>query len=232
MFQKTYDGSLRLFALFQQISDPRHAHGKRYSLTTLLVIIFLAKLSGKDKPMEIADWAHKHAQELADLLGLKRLWMPHHNTIRRVFQEILDEAEFDRLAHTYSQSETSVEGEQLAIDGKALRGTRIIGQAESEYVLGVYNVNTQQVVAQVAVGSKENEITVAPRAIEGLAIAGKVFTGDALHTQRAISEQIVQLEAITCGRSRKTSRDCMKISPVCLPLTNRNLALARLKRIF
>ncbi len=44
-----------LFAFFQQVSDPRHAHGKRYSLTTLLVIIILAKLSGKDKPMEIAD---------------------------------------------------------------------------------------------------------------------------------------------------------------------------------
>jgi hypothetical protein len=93
-----------LFALFQGVSDPRHAHGKRYSLTTLLVIIFLAKLSGKDKPLEIADWAHNHAQELVDLLGLRRKWMPHHNTIRRVFQNILDEAEFERLARTYSRS--------------------------------------------------------------------------------------------------------------------------------
>jgi len=180
-----------LYARFQHLSDPRHAHGKRYSLTTLLTIIFLAKLCGKDRPGEIADWAKNHAEELAQLLKLKRSWMPHHNTIRRVFQDILDEAEFDRLAQEYSQQEQTGEGEVLAMDGKALRGTRIAGREGSDYVLSVYNVSQQQVVAQAAVESKENEIVAAPRALEEVSLAGKVVTADALHTQRAISEQIV-----------------------------------------
>ncbi len=59
-----------LYDRFQWISDPRKAKGKQYSLLTLLVLIFLAKLSGKDKPVEIADWAKNHAEELAQLLGL------------------------------------------------------------------------------------------------------------------------------------------------------------------
>lgn len=46
-----------LYGRFHHISDPRGAKGKQYSLVTLLVIIFLAKLAGKDKPDEIADWA-------------------------------------------------------------------------------------------------------------------------------------------------------------------------------
>jgi hypothetical protein len=35
-----------------------------------------------------ADWTRNHAVKLAELLQLKRTWMPHHNTIRRVFQTI------------------------------------------------------------------------------------------------------------------------------------------------
>jgi len=181
-----------LYARFEQVRDPRHAHGKRYSLTALLVIIFLAKLSGKDRPGEIADWARNHAAELSQLLKLKRNWMPHHNTIRRVFYSILDEAGFDRLAQEYSQQEQSGEGEVLAIDGKALRGMRTAGQEGSDYVLSVYNVVEQQVVAQAAVDRKENEIVAAPRALEEISLPGKTVTGDTLHTQRVISAQIVE----------------------------------------
>src|SRR4030066_1789287 len=147
-----------LYARFEKVGDPRHAHGKRYSLTTLLTIIFLAKLCGKDRPGEIADWAKNHAEELAQLLKLKRSWMPHHNTIRRVFQDILDEGEFDRMAQEYSQQEQTGEGEVLSMDGKALRGTRIAGQEGSNYVLSIYNVTEQQVGAKAAVGGKEREI--------------------------------------------------------------------------
>jgi predicted transposase YbfD/YdcC len=180
-----------LYARFLQISDPRHAHGKRYSLTTLLVIIFLAKLCGKDTPLEIADWAKNQAEGLTQLLKLKRSWMPHHNTIRRVFQNILDESEFVRLAQEYAQQEQTGQGEVLAMDGKTLRGTRLAGQESSDHVLSIYDVSEQQVLAQVAVDSKENEIVAAPKVLEGVCLVGKVVTGDGLHTQRAISEQIV-----------------------------------------
>jgi predicted transposase YbfD/YdcC len=181
-----------LYARFEKVGDPRHAHGKRYRLTTLLMIIFLAKLCGKDRPGEIADWAKNHAEELSELLKLKRNWMPHHNTIRRVFQDILDEAEFDRMAQEYSQQEQTGAGDVLSMDGKALRGTRIAGQEGSNYVLSIYNVTEQQVVAQAAVEGKENEIVAAPRALKEVSLAGKIVTGDALHTQRAISAQIVE----------------------------------------
>jgi predicted transposase YbfD/YdcC len=180
-----------LYARFEQLRDPRKAHGKRYSLTTLLVVIFLAKLCGKDSPLQIADWAKNQAEGLARLLQLKRTWMPHHNTIRRVFQNILDEAEFARLAQVYSQQEQTGDGEVLAMDGKTLRGTRIAGQESSDNMLSIYDVTEQQVLAQVAVDRKENEIVAAPQALEGISLVGKVVTGDALHTQRAISEQIV-----------------------------------------
>ncbi len=181
-----------LYGRFHQISDPRGAKGKQYSLVTLLVIIFLAKLAGKDKPDEIADWAKNHAAEIAELLGLKSQQMPSHSTIRRVFHTTLEEAEFDRMAQEYNQQEQTGSGQVLSMDGKALRGTRIADQERSDQVLSLYDVQDQLVVAQAAVDTKENEIVAAPRVLEQVEIAGKIITGDALHTQRAISALIVQ----------------------------------------
>ena len=180
-----------LIAYLEKVCDPRKARGKRYHLTTLLAIIYLAKLCGQDTPVEIADWAKNHAEMLAQLLKLKRTWMPHHNTIRRVFQNILDEAEFDHLMQEYQQQQAE-RGEQLAIDGKTLRGTRIPDQEPAEHVLSVYDIQNQCVLAQAAVDLKENEIVAAPRALEQVAIAEKIITGDAMHAQRALSAQIVE----------------------------------------
>jgi predicted transposase YbfD/YdcC len=180
-----------LYDRFHEISDPRKAKGKMYSLVTLLVVIFLGKLCGKDKPGEIADWAQNQAEELGELLGLKNKRMPSHSTIRRVFQYIVDENELSQMAREYSQYKLGGAGEVLAIDGKTLRGTRVAGQEASDHVLSVYDVAHQQVIAQVTVDSKENEIVAAPQVLEMVSVAGKVVTGDAMHTQRALSAQIV-----------------------------------------
>ena len=181
-----------LYDLFQHLKDPRKAKGKQYSLLTLLVVIFLAKLSGKDTPVEIADWAKNHAEAIAQLLSLKRSWMPHHNTIRRVFQHIVSQEEFESLLEEYHRQVTETDGEVLAMDGKALLGSWIAGQERGEYVLSVYDGQTQQVKVQEVVETKENEIVAAPKALERVNLAGKIVTGDAMHTQRAISEQILK----------------------------------------
>lgn len=183
-----------LYARFEQMSDPRKARGKRYSLVTLLVIIFLGKLCGQDRPVEIADWAANHAKELAELLQLERIWMPHHNTIRRVYQNMLSEAEFEQMAQEYSQQEQAGKREVLALDGKTLRGTGISGHKEHDHMLSLYGVESQHVLAQAMVDRKENEITAAPRVLKQVNIAGKIVTGDALLAQRKLSSQIIAQE--------------------------------------
>jgi predicted transposase YbfD/YdcC len=181
-----------LYGRFERMTDTRKKKGKQYSLLTLLTLIFLAKLSGKDNAVEIADWAKNEADELSSLLGLKSARMPHHNTYRRVFQNIIDKDEFEELMQEYHQQESVGDGEILSMDGKALRGTRIPGQERCDYVLSVYDGMTQQVKAQEVVETKENEITAAPRVLRQVELEGKIVTGDALHTQRAISEQILE----------------------------------------
>jgi len=61
-----------------------------------------------------------------------------------------------------------------------------------EYALSVYDVQQGKVMAQVEVGMKENEISKAPEALKLVEISEKVFTGDAMHTQKRLSMQILE----------------------------------------
>jgi|GEM_PF-4471851 len=57
-----------------------------------------------------------------------------------------------------------------------------------EYLLSVYDVEQGKTMAQVEVGRKENEISRATEALKLVKISGKVFTGDAMHTQKRLSQ--------------------------------------------
>ena len=118
---------------------------------------------GKDKPDEIADWAQESCGRISEVIEVETIVdaIPQHDPAG-VSKHVQDEVEFDRLAQEYHQQEQTGTGKVLAMDGKALRGTRIAGQERSDHVLSVYDVQDQCVLAQQTVDSKENEIVAAP----------------------------------------------------------------------
>lgn len=180
-----------LYDYFNRMADPRKERGKRYSLVTLLVLIFLAKMGGADTPSAIADWVRARRDKMVELLHLTYCRMPHHNTYRRVFANILDEEAFERLARQYMQGEVKAEEiKLLAFDGKEERGTIPPGELHGEKLVGVYAPDEQVVIAQGRVEKGESEIPAAQRVLSEVDLSGKVLIGDAIHTQRALSEQI------------------------------------------
>lgn len=179
-----------VYERLSKLTDVRKARGKLYSLETVLMIIVMAKLCGEDRPSGIADWGKNHAEQLVDLLQLKRLNMPSHSTYRRIMAHVVYQAEIERLVGEYNQN--GEHGEVYALDGKAVRGMRKKDEEGGDYLLSVYDVEQGKVMSQVKVGRKENEISKAPQALKSVEISQKVVTGDALHTQKALSAQIVQ----------------------------------------
>jgi predicted transposase YbfD/YdcC len=173
-----------------KITDKRKARGKIYRLETILMVIVLAKLSGEDKPTGIAEWGKHHGEELVKLMQLKKSQMPSVNTYRRILAEVASQAEVERMVGKYNQE--GEHGEVYGMDGKAVRGMRKKDEEGSEYLLSVYDVKYWKVLAQVEVGRKENEISKAPKVLESVEISQKVITGDAMHTQKALSGQIVR----------------------------------------
>ncbi len=195
MESNTPDGHLfdlgSLFAYLQTLSDSRKARGKRYTLALILLLVLLAKLCGESHPSGIAEWAAQRAETLAAVLHLKRKKMPHHSTYRRILAEVVNVEELEKLSSTYL-SGTKCFGKQvlLAIDGKVLRGT-LDDQQQGTYLLAAYLPSEGVVLMEVAIEGKGGEIPAAPQLLKSVDLRGKVVMGDALHTQRAVSLQIV-----------------------------------------
>jgi len=183
-----YDGG-SLFERFGQLTDIRKARGKRFSLETILTIIVMAKMCGEDTPSAIADWAKNHQEQILKLLQLNRPKLPHYNTYRRILAHVVYEEEIAKMVGAYNQR--GEHGEVYAMDGKTPRGTRKKDEDGSEYLLSVYDVEQAKVMSQVAVGRKENEIRKAPEALKKVEISQKIITADAMHTQKALSAQII-----------------------------------------
>lgn len=181
-----------VYERLSKLTDVRKAQGKLYGSEMLMVVIVMAKLCGCDRPVEIADWAKNHAEQIVKVMQLHRPRMPHHNTYRRIPAYRVYLEEIERLAGEYNQD--GEHGEVYALDGKAVRGMRKKDESESEYLLSVYDVEQGKVMSQVVVGHKQNQITKAPKALQLVEIAQKVITGDAMHTQRGLAAQILEAQ--------------------------------------
>ena len=178
-----------IYGRLQTLTDLRKARGKRYSLTTVLMIVLLAKLSGANSLTEIAEWGVYHQSEVEVMLRIKLKRMPERSTYRRILAYKVYETEVERLVGEYNQD--GERGDICALDGKALLGMSKREDGTPEYALSVYDVTAGKTMAQIEVGNKENEITKAPEVIRLAKIAGKVVTGDALHTQKRLAQTIL-----------------------------------------
>lgn len=177
-----------------QIEDKRKARGKRYQLETVMVLVILAKLCGQNKIYGIADWVQQRGEHLAGILGLERKTMPHHSTYRRLLGEEIEAENFENRMKEYLAQITPGEQETvIVLDGKTVRGTIQRDDPFGLHLLAAYLPQEGIVLMQMVVEKdKENEITVAPKLLEGLDLRNKIVTGDAMHTQRQLSTQIVE----------------------------------------
>ena len=183
-----------LYSYLARLTDRRKRRGIRYPLATILAILILAKLCGQDKPYGIADWAQQRRTFLVEALGLKRGRLPHHTTYRRILETGLEGDEFERTLGAFvSQLPQAGQSVVIAMDGKTLRGTITREDPFGVHLLAAYLPGEGLVLMQMVVEKdKENEIVVAPKLLKCLDLRNKVVVGDAMHTQRQVSLQIVE----------------------------------------
>ncbi len=182
-----------LLSRLATLTDSRGAKGRRYRLAPVLLLLVLAKLSGEDKPGGIADWIMSRGRLLREAFDLSWLRMPHHNTYRRILEDVVPPEELDRLVGEHLQSLPGVGHSILiTIDGKTVRGTIDAASPRGDHLLAAYLPEEGIVLMQVAAGDKDNEISVAPELLKCLDLRGKVVAGDAMHTQRSVSIQILK----------------------------------------
>ena len=92
-----------IYGRLQRLTDLRKARGKRYSLSTVMMVVLLAKLSGANSPTEMAEWGIYHQAEIEALLGIQLKRMPERSTYRRILAYKIYETEVERLVGEYNQ---------------------------------------------------------------------------------------------------------------------------------
>jgi predicted transposase YbfD/YdcC len=181
-----------LYTHLEQLSDRRKARGKRYRLATVLVLLILAKICGQDRPSGMAEWAQNRKELLAKALGLERETMPHHSTYRRILAEVVAVEELEQVMGEFLSGKKFF-GKQVlvAIDGKVLRGT-LDEQQRGTYLLAAYLPSEGIVLMEVMIEGKGREIPAAGKVLKYVDLREKVVMGDALHSQKALSKEIVE----------------------------------------
>lgn len=181
-----------LAARLEQLTDTRDKRGKIYPLGMILTLVILAKLAGEDKPSGIAEWIRLRCDAFVALFNCKHRRMPCLNIIRWVLQEIVSLAELERIFQHYLHEMYGGQASRLVtIDGKTMRGTIPKGSTQGVHLLAAYLPAEGVVLQQVEVGTKENEIKAAPQLLQALDLKNKVVCGDAMHTQRQLSVDIL-----------------------------------------
>jgi predicted transposase YbfD/YdcC len=185
-----------LLDYLRRVKDGRKRRGIRYRLEIILALFIMAKLCGENKVYGIADWVQLRSEYLIEALDLKlkRKRLPHHSTYRRI---LTDEISADELEIIFSEylAQLPRRGQEMVIviDGKTVRGTITIEDPFGLHLLAAYLPGEGIVLMQMVVEKdKENEIVVAPKLLQCLDLRNKVVIGDAMHTQRQISAQIVE----------------------------------------
>lgn len=181
-----------LYEYLLQIEDTRQAKGKRYRLIELLVVMLLAKLSGEDKPSGIAEWVAHRKEMWVECQIWEKPKAASHMTYRRILQETISAESLEEMVQAYHRQRLKTERQLIVvIDGKTVRGTIPYGANRGVHLLAAYVPQQGLVLAQAQVDQKENEIVVAPKILSQVILAGMIIIADAMHTQKAFSEQIV-----------------------------------------
>jgi predicted transposase YbfD/YdcC len=175
---------------FAGLPDPRReTRNKLHPLQDILMIVLCAVLSGVEDWVGMEAFAEEKEAWLWGFLDLPN-GIPSHDTLSDVLGRI-DPVAF-RAAFTAwaTAALPNLAGEQVCVDGKAVRGSRD-GENPAVHLVSAFAGQARWVLAQQAVAEKSNEITAIPDLLALLDLQGAVVSADAMGCQKTIAQAII-----------------------------------------
>jgi predicted transposase YbfD/YdcC len=177
---------------FQSLQDPRCCHLVEHRLLDIIGLTLCAVICGADSWVDIAAYGRAKEAWLRGFLSLPH-GIPSHDTIARLFAALDPEAFQACFVEWVKAMAQLGPGEQIAIDGKTLRHSYDRGGGKGAIHMVSAWANAQRLVlTQVKVTEKSNEITAIPELLNVLDLQGCLVTIDAMGTQTAIAQQIIE----------------------------------------
>jgi len=178
-----------LFTHFNELSDPRLDRKKEHPLINILLIAICGVICGAEDWVAIARFGKLKEAWFSQFLDLSH-GIPSHDTFNRVFS-LLDQEHFSQCFSEWVSQWANKIKEVIAIDGKAMRGTKNkVHNLGPLYLVNAWCCANNVVLGQVPVDNKSNEITAVPKLLDMLDTSGAIVTRDAMGCQKDIAAKI------------------------------------------
>lgn len=181
---------------FESLEDSRSPINRHHPLVSVVTISLMAVLSGADGPTSIRQWAEAKIDFLLSALDLPK-GVPSKDVFRRVMMALDPQAFqacFVSWLDSLQQASTAnpQQRKTMAVDGKCLRRSHDRAKGLGPlHLVSVWLSDAGLTLAQTATDTKSNEITAIPEVLKLVDMNGAIISIDAMGTQVAIAEQIV-----------------------------------------
>jgi predicted transposase YbfD/YdcC len=170
-----------LVGFLEIVIDGRSRLGKRHPLSLILLILFCGICAGNTTIVDCWLWALHNKKWLA-----KYVYMPHGLPDERTIARAIAKTDIDSLIAAFLRFRTIIYGYipegTASFDGKTLNGVH--GKTFIKHMLSLFTHKSHQIIGQIGVTQKENEIPAFHRLLRQISVAGMLLIGDALHTQK------------------------------------------------
>ncbi|MFE0642723.1 ISAs1 family transposase [Streptomyces sp. NPDC058877] len=187
------DRLLDLADVLDVLPDPRRRQGRRYRLGPILALCTIAVLAGATTLAAVARHAAYLPDEVRHRLGLRAA--PRATTLGRLLARLdgdaVDAAVGAWLAAHCSRPDQDEGLCAVAVDGKSLRGSRTAA-TRAVHLLSAVTHGERATLNQRQVAGKKGEISEFKPLLAPLDLAGRTVTFDALHTQHAHAQFLIE----------------------------------------
>lgn len=194
-----------LYERLSQLEDSRDPEHITFSLPEILFIIYASILSDYTKWSDMEIFA-KNNQEWFRRFFPYQFGFPAHDTIRKVCARVNPVDFMQLFADWMSESVEQIHqhrmgppqqksGSVIALDGKALRGSRPAKGKKMVHIVSAYSSELKLTLGFSAVDQKSNEITAIPKVLEMFSLEGTLVSVDAMGCQRDICQSLIDKKA-------------------------------------
>jgi len=184
-----------IMSYFADMEDPRSGQNITHPLINIVTIAILAVICGADGWVDVERYGNAKKDWLSSFLDLEK-GIPSHDTFGRFFRWLDEEVFQAHFVQWTASLCQQTKGQLVAMDGKKLRRSQERRKGrDGIWMVSAWMSENRLVLAQKKVDDKSNEITAIPELLAQLDITGCIVTLDALNSQTAIAQQIVDAQA-------------------------------------
>ena len=177
---------------FAVIEDPRQQGYVKHKLCDILTMVMCAIICGLDELGTVVTYIGNRAVFFKENFGIASV--PSKATFSRVLR-MIDGEKVAKIMVNIMKEQLGEQGDVLAVDGKAVRGTGKDGDPNTNLqIITAYLTESGVVLGQEKIHEKTNEIPVFQEMLDNLNVKGKTVTADAMHCQKETCRKIVERE--------------------------------------